>query len=470
MAQEAVERFPQVELEVELAAFAVDGHHDREVAVVLIAIDRRFVAALEARVPHADAVHHHVGWVAARAVLDVVAAHEEGQRQTVLPHGAYRDAAEPPGTVGVGHLDVDLLVFGDVSQFPHVVLLLDRAVRRMVEDVGDVFVLQRRLFEREHRAVDERVLVVLVGKREQVERALEALGEDLHVVVHQQNVRVARGTVHGLHHAARKTARAAHVEVCQHGNAAVGKLRRIEGAAVIDHKQVEAARDGLVAAQDIALNRLDVGEDELLFAKRGRGNRQIDRADPLLIDHRVEVRAGHACLVLAHELEADERRRRIRQLDIDDLRICSGCDLRERCLRGTERAVLPKLLEHDVAGGTGKLEVEPDVVDRGVLAPLRIGKGVEIRQKVDLAGEGKRTPITVGARHALAAVEQLGVLHHEIIGGEQDVCKLEMCHSLVSLSTFTKGLPCTWKYSEAWSRFGFTKLSPPLRASGHFSS
>ena len=95
---------------------AVARGHDEEVAHVLIAIDGGAWASLEALVPDADAVHRHVRGVGTQAVLDVIAAHEDGDGQSLLADVGDGDAREPPCAVGVLHLDVDPLVLDDLVE------------------------------------------------------------------------------------------------------------------------------------------------------------------------------------------------------------------------------------------------------------------------------------------------------------------------------------------------------------------
>ena len=134
--------------EVVLARAVVHGDHHEEVPSVLVAVHGGAEPSLEALVPDADASHGHIRRLVAHAELDVVTAHEEGQRQSVLADDGQGDAGEPPGAIGMVDLDVRALVLDDVGKVVDVEVLLDPPVDRGLVHVGDVLELARGFLER----------------------------------------------------------------------------------------------------------------------------------------------------------------------------------------------------------------------------------------------------------------------------------------------------------------------------------
>ena len=321
--------------------------------------------------PHADAVHGHVGRLVAHAELNVVAADEERHGQPVLAHGRERDAAVPPGTVGIRHLDALALVGDDVLD--HIDLFVDlyATIARAIEHCRDVLELARGVLEREHGAVDECALVLALREREQVEGADEALGHDRDVVVHEEDMRKALALIECRHHAARKATRAARVGIRDDGHHIAGKRRSVERLPVIDHEHVEVVAHGAVLARDTPLDELDVRQDIALVLERGRGERELNVVDDVLgdlgkVERTLERDRGGA--VRDHR-EADQIELggidlEVEGMDSLTLERLLADDLKIRGVRARNHAA------HHHATCTLGLNVQVDGVDTGVLTPF----------------------------------------------------------------------------------------------------
>ena len=411
---------------------SVAGGHDEEVAHVLVAVHRGARASLEALVPHADAVHRHVGGVAAQAILHVVAANEHGQRKAPLADVRHRDAREPPGAVGVLHLDVLALVGNDLVEAIHVVVGLELGVLAAAKHVAHVLEQARGLLDGEHRAVHERIRVLVARKRQKVIGALDALGEHVNVIVHEDDVREGLLGVEGREHAAGKSARAAHVGVGNDGDELVGERLGIKGLAVVDDEHVEVVVNGAAILGDACAHELDVGDDVVLLLERRRGKGDAHRAHAVLVDaRRVRARMKKR-LPGRQELEGNE---------VHACGVNRGAYAGMRALLGLHGEAVEldgalgvcgrtrgKALDDDLAGVAGELEGERDLVNAAVLCPLSGGAGVQEGHEVrGLANnEGPRRLVIDEGRGA-EGVELVVTL--EVVGGlEQDVRELVLDH------------------------------------------
>ena len=130
--------------------------------------------------PYADAVHRHELRIAADAVLHVVKAHEDGQRQAVVLDYRRGDHAIPPCGVTVRiRWNIHLLVVAFVVYDIHELGDLQRWLRGDAGAIvgGDetgVFLLVLSVFDVEHRARDERLRVFVVDDAQQIVGAQDA--------------------------------------------------------------------------------------------------------------------------------------------------------------------------------------------------------------------------------------------------------------------------------------------------------
>ena len=185
--------------------------------------------------PGGDAVQGHDVQLVRQAEVDIIAAHEERERQVC--HVAERKREEPPAAI------VDLFRgfvaahAGKTAEVDHVLLRLpDVAGLAGRLEQRSLFVLQARIVAEHHRAGNGKA--VIDRKGEQGHGAPYALGLAGSVVVHEQDVAEDSG-VHRLDETAAETAGSAEIRVCE-------DLHVFEGAggqaaAIIDDEQLDRA-------------------------------------------------------------------------------------------------------------------------------------------------------------------------------------------------------------------------------------
>ena len=195
----------------DLLEVAVRSHVGREpvdehVACRLVVLDRSVVPHEEAGVPHADAVHgHEVLRGTAHAVLDVVVADEDWQRQTVPLNLRHRDHAVPPCRVRLVRVAERIYVASRLERLAADDVVHERHLHRRFDFLAvsaerhepSILETEVGILHHHHCAADECVLVLVVDDAEQIVRADDGLGRDVDVIVHQQHVRRLRLLLHG---------------------------------------------------------------------------------------------------------------------------------------------------------------------------------------------------------------------------------------------------------------------------------
>ena len=86
------------------------------------------------------------------------------------------------------------------------------------------------------------------------------------------------GLLHCTNHSVGEAAGAAYVGIRAYMHAVRRERRGVEGAPVVDDVHGEVRSDIVVAAQDLALYKRDVGLDIALFLERGGGQREFNIA------------------------------------------------------------------------------------------------------------------------------------------------------------------------------------------------
>lgn len=422
-----------------LVGAVVHSDHGQEVARVLVAVDRGAEPALEALVPHADAIHAHVDGLVARSELDVVAADEERHGKAVRADGGGGDAAEPPRAVRTRDLDVLALVSADVEQARNVVVALHLGVNSRGVYKRDVLELARGMLEREHRPVEERISVRSARERQQVERADEALGDDAHVVVHHEDVREGALDLGGGHHAARETAGSAHVGVRQNGDEVVGERIDVERATVIHDEHMEITHDGRTLGTNGLLDEVDVGRDVGFLLEGGGGDGEAHLVDLGRIDLAGPPGASDGDGVAAGGLDGESDKVHVirRDRDVQDGRSLQGARELVRADDrafgigpgglgiGVDRSGGGNALDAQVAGAC-EFDVEHGIPYARVTAPLPYRQAVEVREEVNGCAADEGTGLRVDGRRAGGrAIVELRMLCSVIVDIQQNVLKLE---------------------------------------------
>ena len=274
--------------------------------------------------------------------------------------------------------------------------------------------------------------VLLVREGEEVVGALDAFGEDVDVVVHEDDVgKLGRG-VHCGDHAAGKASRATDVGVGDDGHEVVREGLGIERRAVIDHEHVEGVVDGAIVRANGVAHELDVGDDVVLLLEGRRGKRDPHRVDSPLVDLGVigagveEGRAG------GKELERDEVHARAieRGADACDLARLGldGDSVKLDGVLGVSLGALGHALDDDLAGIAGELEPERHGGNVAVLGPLRGGARVQEGHEVSGLCEPERSRLLVVVEGARAEGIELVVSREVLRGLEKDVRELVLDH------------------------------------------
>ena len=415
--------------EVDVRADPRGGLGNQRVAVELIALEEGAVLVREDLVPDADAVHGDEGAAAAVAVLDVVTTDEQRQRQALALDDRHGDAAVPPARIAIVRVGLDALDLHDLLDRVDLGLALERGKRAPLLHVARVLVEHVLLLEGEHGARYKRLPVLVVHQAEHVVGALDGLGQDLDVVVHEQDVGGARLLVHGLDHAAREASGTTHVVVGMDAHATARERRGIEGAAVVHDVEGEVPRHRLVAAQDPILDDADVAEDVVLLLEGGGRDGQLHLVQGFLVDLGVVPGLGDGGGALGHHHERQERGVEGVELvlDVRELVCVDVNDVEDGPARVAARLVDAAQLE---VHGAACAHMQPDVVHDGVAAPLHARESVEVRREVDArhpgAGDG-RLAVVRGDGGRAPHVE-VGIVVRARLVGEDDVCQAKVDH------------------------------------------
>ena len=290
----------------------------------------------------------------------------------------------------------------------------------------------RGLLDGEHGAVHEGVCVLVCRKREQVVGALDALGEHVHVVVHEDDVREGLLGVERGKHAAGKSAGAAHVGVGNHGHELVAECRSVKRGAVVDDEHVEVVVDGAVVARHARAHELDVGDDVVLLLERRRGQRDAHGAHARLVNAcrvaaRMEERAAGGKQLEGHEVHAGSVNRGAHPGVAALLGLDGEAVELDRALRVCAPA-RGQSLDDDLAGVSGQLEGKRHLVDAAVLGPLARRAGVEESHEVGGLVDDEGLPrVVIGERRGAECVE-LVMARQVLCRLEQDVRELVLDH------------------------------------------
>ena len=368
---------------------------DEAVACGLIALLRSTVAHVEVQVPDADPVHGHELGTAPETILNVVISHEDGHGEPILLDGGHRDYAIPPCSVllllviALRHIagNVKGLVVHDVVKDVHPRHRLHRVADAISAHEAHLLPADVGLIEVHHSAGHERLAVLVVGKREEVEGPEDAFWRHDHVVVHKQDVGGLGLLLHRLDHAAGKPASTAGVVVGMNGDAAATEGIRIEGAAVVHDMHLEVTSDGIARLKDVLTHQPDVAGDVVFLLEGGSAEGELDVANIALLDLGKVVGVPY----LDGTVTRDGKRLdgvlvTGGEVDVERDPLVGGGD-RELgavdCLGVPAERVRPSLCERGI--GTLQLQMEAKLLGGCVLLPLANGDGIEEGREVMLA-------------------------------------------------------------------------------------
>ena len=288
------------------------------------------------------------------------------------------------------------------------------------------------LLDGKHGAVYEGVGILLVREGKEVVGALDALGEDVDVVVHEDDVGELGGGVHRGDHAAGKSSRAADVGVGDDGHEVIGEGLGVERRAVVDHEHVEGIVDGAIVRANGLTHELDVGDDVVLLLEGRRGERDAHRVDASLVDLGVIGAGMEEGRARGKKLERDEVHARAIERGAD------ACDLARLGLDGdpvkldgvlgVSLGAFGHALDDDLDGIAGELEPERHGGNVTVLGPLRGGARVQEGHEVSGLCEPERSRLLVVVEGARAEGVELIVSREMLRGLEKDVRELVLDH------------------------------------------